>query len=85
MTASGTVPYTRAALGAGGGSRRSAILAAGWLALAGLLAGPATAWLPQSVVAGMILVIALAVVDRALRSHGSVWSTATGGPAGVLM
>lgn len=64
MTASGTVPYTRAALGAGGGSRRSAILAAGWLALAGLLAGPATAWLPQSVVAGMILVIALAVVDR---------------------
>lgn len=64
MTSSGTVPYTRAALSAGGGSRRSAILAALILAGIGIAAGPLARHLPQPVVAGMILVIALAVVDR---------------------
>ncbi|MEQ9328442.1 MAG: SulP family inorganic anion transporter [Rhodospirillales bacterium] len=64
MTSSGTVPYTRAAAAAGGGSRRSAIFCALILAAVGIAAGPIAGHLPQPVVAGMILVIALAVVDR---------------------
>lgn len=64
ITSSGTVPYTRAATAAGGGSRRSAIFCALILAAVGIAAGPIAGHLPQPVVAGMILVIALAVVDR---------------------
>ncbi|MEQ8709191.1 MAG: SulP family inorganic anion transporter [Rhodospirillales bacterium] len=75
MTSSGTVPYTRAALTAGGTGRRTALLAAVLLAVAGFAAEPVMAWLPKAVVAGMILIIALGVVDRWTGQLIRGWTT----------
>ncbi len=75
MTSSGTVPYTRAALSAGGHGRRTALLVAGLLATVGFGAGPVMAWLPKAVVAGMILIIALGVVDRWTGQLIRGWTT----------
>lgn len=75
MTSSGTVPYTRAALTAGGHNRHTALLTAGLLAMAGFGAGPVMSFLPKAVVAGMILIIALGVVDRWTGQLIRGWTT----------